>query len=61
MADSSTEENVKTLIKEILQEEFKKQAGNITNLSSGNFKLTMGEIHGLENKTNDLRKALEFR
>ena len=61
MADSSTEENVKTLIKEILHEEFKKQAGNITNLSSGNFKLTMGEIHGLENKTNDLRKALEFR
>ena len=61
MADSSTEENVKTLIKEILHEEFKKQAGNITNLSSGNFKLTMGEIYGLENKTNDLRKALEFR
>lgn len=52
---------MKTLIKEIPQEEFKKQAGNITNLSSGNFKLTMGEIYGLENKTNDLRKALEFR
>ena len=60
MADTFTEENMKTLIKEISQEEFKKQAKNITNLVSGNFKLTMQEIHGLKNEVNDLRKSLEF-
>ena len=39
----------------------KKQAENITNLISGNFKLTMQEIHGLKNEINDhLRKSLEF-
>ena len=60
MADTFTEENMKTLIKEIFQEELKKQAENITNLISGNFKLTMQEIHGLKNEVNDLRKSLEF-
>ena len=60
MADTFTEENMKTLIKEIFQEEFNKQAENITNLTSGNFKLTMQEIHGLKNEVNDLRKSLEF-
>ena len=60
MADTFTEENMKTLIKEIFQEEFKKQVENITNLISGNFKLTMQEIHGLKNEVNHLRKSLEF-
>ena len=60
MADTYTEENMKTLIKEIFQEEFKKQAENTTNLINGNFKLTMQEIHGLKNELNDLRKSLEF-
>ena len=60
MADTFTEENMKTLIKEIFQEEFKKHAGNTTNLISGNFKLMMQEIHGLKNEVNDLRKNLEF-
>ena len=60
MVDTFTEQKMKTLIKEIFQEEFKKQAENITNLISGNFKLTMQEIHGLKNKIIDLRKSLEF-
>ena len=47
MADTFTEENMKVLIKE----EFNKQAENITNLISGNFKLTVQEIHGLKNKS----------
>ena len=51
---------MRTLIKEIFQEKFKKQAENITNLISGNFKLTMQEIHWLKNEFNDLRKSLEF-
>ena len=60
MAETFTEEKMNTLIKEIFQEEFKKQAENMTNLISGNFKLTMQEIHGLKNEINDLRKSLEF-
>ena len=51
---------MRTLIKEIFQEKFKKQVENITNLISGNFKLTMQEIHSLKNEVNDLRKSLEF-
>ena len=35
---------MKTLIKEIFQEKFKKQAENITNLISGNFKLKIQEM-----------------
>ena len=57
MADSFAEENMKTLIKELFQEEFKKQAENITNLISVKLKLTMEEIHGLKSEVNDLRKA----
>ena len=60
MTDTFTEENIKTLIKEIIQEEFKKQAENKANLINGNFKLTMQVIHGLKNEINDLRKSLEF-
>ena len=60
MADTFIEENMKTLIKEIFQEEFKKQEENITNLISGNFKVSMQEIHGLKNEVNNLRKSLEF-
>ena len=60
MKDTFTEENIKTLIKEIIQEEFKKQAENKANLINGNFKLTMQVIHGLKNEINDLRKSLEF-
>ena len=47
MANTFTEENMKALIKE----EFMKQAENITNLISGNFKPTIQEIHGLKNKS----------
>ena len=44
IVDIFTEENMKTLIKEIFQEKFNKQAENITHLISGNFKLTMQEM-----------------
>ena len=60
MVDTFTEEKIKASIKEIFQEEIKKQETNITNLISGNFKLTMQEIHGLKNEINGLRKSLEF-
>ena len=60
MVDTFIKEKMKILIKEIFQEEFKNQPENITNLISGNFKLTMQEIHGLKNEINDLKKILEF-
>ena len=60
MSVTFTEENMKTLKKEIFQEEFVKQVENITNLISGNFKLMMQEIHELKNEINDLRKSLDF-
>ena len=62
MSVTFTEENMKTLIKEIFQEEFAKQVENIITLIriSGNFKLMMQEIHELKNEINDLRKSLEF-
>ena len=60
MVVSVTKKNMKTLIKEIFQEEFKEEAENITDLISGNFKLTMQEIHGLKSEINDLRKSLKF-
>ena len=58
--DTFIEENIKTLGKEVFQEEFKKQAENIANLISGNFKMTMQEIHALKNEISDLRKSLNF-
>ena len=60
MVDNFTEEKMKTLLKKIFQEEFKKQAEKVTGLISNNFKLTIKEIHGLKNKINDLGKSLEF-
>ena len=47
MAYTFTEENMKTLIKRIFQEEFKKQAEN---LISTNFKLTMQKYMGWKMK-----------
>ena len=58
MADTFTKENMKNLIKEIFQEEFKKQSEDTTDLIRGNFKLTMQEIHGLKNEIDDLGKSL---
>ena len=52
MVDTFTEEDMKTLIKEIFQEEFKKQVENITNFISGNFKLTIQKIRGLKSEIN---------
>ena len=49
-----------TVIKDIFQEEFKKQAGSKTNLISDSFKLMIQKIHALKNEINDLRKRLEF-
>ena len=51
---------MKTFIREIFQEEFKKQPEKIINLISGKFKLTIQEKLVLKNEINDLIKSLEF-
>ena len=51
---------MKTSIKVIFQEEFKKQVQNITILISGHFKLTIEEIYELKIEINYLKKSLEF-
>ena len=48
MVNTFIEEKTKTLIKEIFQEKFKKQAENITNWISGNFQLMMQKNIWLE-------------
>ena len=50
---------MKTLIKEIFQEKFNKQAENITHLISGNFKLTMQEM-GRKMKSMTKEKTLSL-
>ena len=47
-------------MKEVFEEEFKKQEVNITNIISSNFMLTMTEIKSLKQEVNDLKKSLEF-
>ena len=51
---------MKTFIREIFQEEFKKQPEKIINLISGKLKLMIQEILVLKKEINDLIKSLEF-
>ena len=63
-----SKENLKCLIKEILNEELAKQEENITKLINGNFKTTMTElkkksqdgIQELKNEINDFKASLQF-
>ena len=54
-----SEERLALLIKEILQEEFKKQERNILNISS-NFEITMNEIKNLKQEISELKSSLDF-
>ena len=62
-----SKENLKYMIKEILNEEFTKQEENITKLINGNFQTTMAElkkseddIKELKNDINDFKAYLQF-
>ena len=62
-----SKENLNCMIKEILNEEFMKQEGNITKLINGNFQTTMAElkksqddIKDLKNEINDFKASLQF-
>ena len=47
-------------MKEISQEEFKKQERNILNIISGNFEITMNEIKNLKQEISELKSSLDF-
>ena len=47
-------------MKEIFQEDFKKQEQNILNIISGNFEITMNEIKNLEQEISELKSSLGF-
>ena len=47
-------------MKEIFQEERKKQERNILNIISGNFEITMNEIKNLKQEISELKSSLDF-
>ena len=57
---SLDEEKITKLIKDVFEEEFKKQEANITNIISSNFTLTMKAIKSLKQEVNDLKESIEF-
>ena len=60
MADVTiSEEQLKTLMKQIFTEEFEKQQKNLLNLISGNFDITMTELKKVQSNINDLQASLE--
>ena len=50
---------LKTLMKEIIKEEFEKQQKNLLNLMSENFDITMTEIKKVQSDINELKASLE--
>ena len=62
----SNKENLRSLIKEVLNEEFTKQEVKITNLINSNFQTTMAaikksqDIKDLKKEINDFKTSLEF-
>ena len=55
-----SEERLILLMKEIFQEDFKKQEQNILNIISGNFEITMNEIKNLEQEISELKSSFGF-
>ena len=47
-------------MKGIFHEEFKKPEGNILNIISGNFEITMNEIKNLKQEISELKSSLDF-
>ena len=53
-------EKITKLIKQVFDEEFKKQEVDITKIISSNFTLTIKEIKNLKQEVNDLKESKEF-
>ena len=54
-----SEVRLKTLMKEILKEEFEKQQKNLLNLISRNFDITIPETKKVQSDINELKASLE--
>ena len=48
------EERIAKLIKNVFEDEFKKQEQNLAKATSGNLEITMQEIKSLKNEVNEL-------
>ena len=57
---SLDEEKITKPVKEIFEEELKKQEVNITKIISNNFTLTVKEIKSLKQEVNDLKESIEL-
>ena len=54
------EEKITKLIRDVFEEECKKQEVNITKIISSNFTLKMKEIKSLKHEVNDLKESKEL-
>ena len=57
---SISEKRLALLMKEIFQEEFKKQERHILDIINGNFEITMNEIKNLKLEIGELKNSLDF-
>ena len=55
-----SEERLALLMKEVFQEEFKKQEQNVLNIIGGNFEIAMNEIKNLKQEISELKSSLDF-
>ena len=54
------EVRITELIKNVFEDEFKKQEQNLAKIISRNLEITMREMKSLKNEVNDLKKRMEF-
>lgn len=54
------EVRITELIKNVFEDQFKKQETNLAKIISRNLEMTMQEMKSLKNEVNDLKKRMEF-
>lgn len=54
------EVRITELIKNVFEDQFKKQKTNLAKIISRNLEMTMQEMKSLKNEVNDLKKRMEF-
>ena len=54
------EVRITELIKNVFEDQFKKQEKNLAKIISRNLEMTMQEMKSLKNEVNDLKKRMEF-
>ena len=54
------EVRITELIKNVFEDQFKKQETNLAKIISRNLEMTMQEMKSLKNEVNDIKKRMEF-